>query len=103
MFAEIITKDYCTRWMLALPENIFRTCPRQFYRIWRGQISVPGIGSSRLDCGDEDPYPSHLFPRTSITQTRKVQFGTLNVCGGMNDENDDVSELMKNRRLDFYA
>ncbi|GBP25163.1 hypothetical protein EVAR_19646_1 [Eumeta japonica] len=32
---------------------------------------------------------------------REVRFGTLNVCGGMDDKIDNVCELKKDRRLDI--
>ncbi|GBP05606.1 hypothetical protein EVAR_3077_1 [Eumeta japonica] len=32
-------------------------------------------------------------------RTGEVRFGTLNVCGGMDDKIDNVCKLMKNRRL----
>ncbi|GBP56556.1 hypothetical protein EVAR_53630_1 [Eumeta japonica] len=39
-----------------------------------------------------------LTSRRSETQLREVQFGTLNVCGDMDDKIDDVCELMKDKR-----
>ncbi|GBP73497.1 hypothetical protein EVAR_57392_1 [Eumeta japonica] len=35
--------------------------------------------------------------------TRKVRFGTLNMCGGMDDKINDVCELIKDRRLDILC
>ncbi|GBP44363.1 hypothetical protein EVAR_31258_1 [Eumeta japonica] len=36
-------------------------------------------------------------------RTRKVGFGTLNACGGINNKIDDVYELMKDRRMDVLC
>ncbi|GBP47521.1 hypothetical protein EVAR_30610_1 [Eumeta japonica] len=41
-----------------------------------------GIGSSRLDYGDEVRHQSRIVPRRGETRTGKVRFGTLIVCGG---------------------
>ncbi|GBP63834.1 hypothetical protein EVAR_48092_1 [Eumeta japonica] len=42
----------------------------------------------------------HSVPFRDETRTRKVRFGTLNVCGGMNNKFDEVCILMKDKRLD---
>ncbi|GBP33468.1 hypothetical protein EVAR_23871_1 [Eumeta japonica] len=64
-----------------------------------------GIGSSRLDCGDDVRHPSRLVPRRSETKTGQVRFGTLNVYGGVDDDDkvDDVWGLMTGRRLDVMC
>ncbi|GBP26689.1 hypothetical protein EVAR_23460_1 [Eumeta japonica] len=61
------------------------------------------IRSSSLDCGDEVHHPSRLLSWTGETRTGKVRFGTLNVCGGMDDKIDDIYELMKDRRLEIIC
>ncbi|GBP65817.1 hypothetical protein EVAR_52946_1 [Eumeta japonica] len=63
------------------------------------KFSYRGIGSSRLDCGDEVRHPSRLVPRKGEMMTGEVCLCSLNVCGGMDDKIDDVCELMKDRRL----
>ncbi|GBP75800.1 hypothetical protein EVAR_65432_1 [Eumeta japonica] len=42
--------------------------------------------------------PSSPEGRKTAT-ANKVRFGTLDVCGGMDDKIDDVYKLMKERRL----
>ncbi|GBP62501.1 hypothetical protein EVAR_44741_1 [Eumeta japonica] len=59
--------------------------------------------SSRLDCSDEAQYSSRLVPRRGKTRTGEVCFGTLIVCGSMDDKVDDVFELMEERRLDIIC
>ncbi|GBP22084.1 hypothetical protein EVAR_94123_1 [Eumeta japonica] len=61
-----------------------------------------GNGSSRLDCGDEVRHPSRLVSRMGETRSGEVLFGTLNVCGSMDDK-IDICELMKYRRLDILC
>ncbi|GBP76188.1 hypothetical protein EVAR_54944_1 [Eumeta japonica] len=50
------------------------------HRNWRAKISVPGIWSPRLDCGDEVRRPSRLAPRRGKARASTIRFGTLNVC-----------------------
>ncbi|GBP22502.1 hypothetical protein EVAR_78680_1 [Eumeta japonica] len=47
--------------------------------------------------------PSSPEGRKGEMRTREVRFGTLNVCGGMDDKIDDICELMKDRRLDILC
>ncbi|GBP00228.1 hypothetical protein EVAR_851_1 [Eumeta japonica] len=61
-----------------------------------------GIGSSRLDCGNEVRHPSLQVPR-SETRTREVRFGTLNVCGGMDAKIEGICKLLKDTRLDIMC
>ncbi|GBP31571.1 hypothetical protein EVAR_78150_1 [Eumeta japonica] len=60
-------------------------------------ITPERIGSSRLDCGNKVRHPLCLVLRRGETRTGEIHFGTLNVCGGMDDKIDDVCELMKDR------
>ncbi|GBP44391.1 hypothetical protein EVAR_81305_1 [Eumeta japonica] len=69
----------------------------------KGKFPYRRIGSSRLDCRDEVRHPSRLVPRRGETRSTEVHFGTLNVCGGMDDKIYDVCELMKDRRLDILC
>ncbi|GBP24145.1 hypothetical protein EVAR_10368_1 [Eumeta japonica] len=68
-------------------------------RIVSGGDKFPyqGIVSSRLDSDDEVRHLLRLVPRRGETRTREVCFGILNVCGGFDDEFDDVYKLMHNR------
>ncbi|GBP70555.1 hypothetical protein EVAR_47938_1 [Eumeta japonica] len=62
-----------------------------------GKFLYRGIGSSKLDCGDEVHHPSHLVPRRGETRTEEFRFGTLDVC--VDDRIDDICEFMKDRRV----
>ncbi|GBP92442.1 hypothetical protein EVAR_63192_1 [Eumeta japonica] len=42
----------------------------------------------------------HQVLRNDETQTKEARFDTLNVCGGMDDKNNDVYGLMNDRRLE---
>ncbi|GBP12170.1 hypothetical protein EVAR_6354_1 [Eumeta japonica] len=97
----------CLSQSLFLPEIAripLRASPGQSHWIWEGdKFPYQGIGSSRLDCGDEVRHPSRLVPWRSETRTGEARFSTLNVCGDMDDKIDDVCELMKDRRLDILC
>ncbi|GBP18704.1 hypothetical protein EVAR_8529_1 [Eumeta japonica] len=62
-----------------------------------------GIGSSRLDCGDDVRHPSRLVLRRGETRRGEILFGTLNVCEGMDDKIADFYKLIKDRRLDILC
>ncbi|GBP33706.1 hypothetical protein EVAR_17032_1 [Eumeta japonica] len=53
----------------------------------RDKFPYRGIGSSRLDYGDEVLHLSHLVQRRNERRTGEVYFGTLNMYEGINDKN----------------
>ncbi|GBP43411.1 hypothetical protein EVAR_33939_1 [Eumeta japonica] len=61
-------------------------------------IMLREIRSYRLDCGDEGSQSD----KPSFQEgTGKGCFGTLTVCGWMDDETDDIHELTKDKRFDI--
>ncbi|GBP55219.1 hypothetical protein EVAR_36802_1 [Eumeta japonica] len=78
-----------------------RASPGNAYRIWVNKFSYRGIGSSRLDYDDEVCLLSRLVRRRGEMRTEEVRFGTLNICGDMDDKIDDLCELIKYKRLNI--